>query len=215
MVLFFSQILISTTLLFIIYFSPTKIYTSFIKYTVPSYALFIVLYILLLFMELELFKIYVEKNSSKLRNGYWPIYTHILIGISLNGWYFYNKSRIFIMVYNRKIEQLSNSKKKSLDSIFLMELEGLIELAKNDDISLIPKFNAIYPDLQDKLLVLNPKLSAIEYKCCVLIFLKFTTKDIAMANHITVRSVETRKNRLRKHFALSSNTDLYQWIANI
>jgi DNA-binding NarL/FixJ family response regulator len=53
-----------------------------------------------------------------------------------------------------------------------------------------------------------------ESKLCALLKLGFTTKDIAEYNHLEVRTVQGRKNRLRKSFNIPSDTDLYIWIEN-
>ncbi|WP_313101109.1 hypothetical protein [Epilithonimonas sp.] len=42
--------------------------------------------------------------------------------------------------------------------------------------------------------------------------LNFTTKEIANYNNISVRSVETRKNRLRKLMNIPSDLDLNKWM---
>jgi hypothetical protein len=51
-----------------------------------------------------------------------------------------------------------------------------------------------------------------EFKFCALLKLEFSTKEIAQYTHTTIRSVQTRKNRFRKSFKLSSEKDLYKWI---
>ena len=62
---------------------------------------------------------------------------------------------------------------------------------------------------------LNPNMTVDEFKFCALLKLGFTTKDIAICNNLAVRSVQTRKGRLRKSFLLSPQEDLYNWINKI
>lgn len=215
---FYCQIGICVLLLFLLFNFPHKLYQHFTRYITASYLIFIILTVLYYLMEFALIDAYEIKNSTIIQQSIWIIYGHTVVVICLTGWYFHRKSGLFLRVYKQKISQIANRssmQEQDLKATFLIELADLIELAKNDDMSLIPKFNTVYPLFHDKLWALNPKLSALEYKCCILLFLKFSTKDIASSNHISVRSVQTRKNRLRKHFDLSADTDLYHWIANL
>lgn len=50
------------------------------------------------------------------------------------------------------------------------------------------------------------------HKKHLLIYLHFSSKEIAQILFIEHRSVQTRKNRLRKKLKLSANTDLYQYL---
>ncbi|WP_185194893.1 helix-turn-helix transcriptional regulator [Chryseobacterium antibioticum] len=64
----------------------------------------------------------------------------------------------------------------------------------------------------DNLLEMNSSMTSDEFKLCALLKLGFTTKDIAEYNHISVRTVQARKSRLRKSFGISADIDLYNWI---
>lgn len=214
----YCQIGICVLLLILLFYFPQRLYPHFSRYITATYVLFISLAILYYLIELSLISAYEIRNNTITQHSLWIIYGHTVVVICLNAWYHHKKSGLFLRVYKRKISQLSNRsnmQKQDPQITFLIELSELIKLAKGDDILLIPRFNTVYPLFHEKLWALNPKLSALEYKCCILLFLKFSTKDIASSNHISVRSVQTRKNRLRKHFDLSADTDLYQWIANL
>lgn len=91
----------------------------------------------------------------------------------------------------------------------------VIELAKNNDEAFLPRFNELYPHFGKSLMHYHPHLIQSEYAFCVLIFLQFTSKEIAQILFIEHRSVQTRKNRLRKKLKLSSNADLYQYLITI
>ncbi|PRB05264.1 hypothetical protein CQ046_05225 [Chryseobacterium sp. MYb7] len=45
-----------------------------------------------------------------------------------------------------------------------------------------------------------------------LLRLNFSTKEIAHYNHLTIRGIETKKNRLRKKLDIPSNEDLNNWM---
>lgn len=57
-----------------------------------------------------------------------------------------------------------------------------------------------------------PNLTESEQKLCIQIRLNLSSKDIAAANNISVRSVEMARYRLRKRLGLSPGTDLNEFI---
>jgi len=61
----------------------------------------------------------------------------------------------------------------------------------------------------------NPEMTPDEFKFCSLLKLGFTTKDITEYNNLAIRTVQTRKSRLRKTFDISSEIDLYKWIDEV
>ncbi|MDQ0064391.1 helix-turn-helix transcriptional regulator [Chryseobacterium lathyri] len=109
-------------------------------------------------------------------------------------------------------EKIINNLRAKLNRKDDMDLENLVKLAMNDDIAFIPKIKSSFPELYDNLQQINPEITSEEFKLCALLKLGFTTKDIAEYNHIAVRTVQTRKSRLRKSFAVPAETDLYKWI---
>lgn len=81
-------------------------------------------------------------------------------------------------------------------------IKCLKELARNDDESFYLKFIETFPYFNKKLLAINPNLSSTDFEYCALIKLDFTTKEIAQAKNISIRTVETKKYRLRKKLNL-------------
>lgn len=88
----------------------------------------------------------------------------------------------------------------------------LLELAKSNDSSFLSRFKEVYPFFYNKLITNYPELTTGQLQFCALLKLNFTTKEIAHYNNISVRSVETRKNRLRKQLDISSEIDLNKWM---
>lgn len=88
----------------------------------------------------------------------------------------------------------------------------LLELAKSNDSSFLSRFKEVYPYFYNKLITNYPDLTNGQLQFCALLKLNFTTKEIAHYNNISVRSVETRKNRLRKQLDISSDIDLNKWM---
>ncbi|UTX49028.1 hypothetical protein [Chryseobacterium sp. MA9] len=90
--------------------------------------------------------------------------------------------------------------------------EELITLARQSDPSFMLKFRDSYPDLYDGLLSKYPDLNLNDLKLCAFLKLNFSNKQIADYDHISVRTAESKKYRLRKKLNLSRDIDLYKWI---
>ncbi|GGG53839.1 tetratricopeptide repeat protein [Epilithonimonas arachidiradicis] len=106
-----------------------------------------------------------------------------------------------------KEEELNNLELKVNDAF-----AELLELAKSNDSSFLSRFKEVYPFFYNKLITNYPELTTGQLQFCALLKLNFTTKEIAHYNNISVRSVETRKNRLRKQLGISSDIDLNKWM---
>ncbi len=96
--------------------------------------------------------------------------------------------------------------KQKLNNAF----EEVIDLAKKNETSFLPRFREVYPEFSTNLLTHHRDLTNNEFRLCALIFLQFPSKEIAEYMFITHRSVQTNKNRLRKKLNISGNTDIYQ-----
>ncbi|MGE8554676.1 MAG: tetratricopeptide repeat protein [Chryseobacterium jejuense] len=90
--------------------------------------------------------------------------------------------------------------------------EEVIQLAKSDDPAFLPRFKEVYPDFYKKLSETYPFLTSGQLKFCALLRLNFSTKEIAHYNHLTIRGIEIKKNRLRKQLDISSFEDLNNWM---
>lgn len=101
---------------------------------------------------------------------------------------------------------------KKLDEKPKVNIGEVVLLAMDNDVAFIPLFKQAFPHFYDHMVVENPDMTIDEFKFCALLKLGFTTKDIAEYCHFTVRTVQTKKNRLRKSFNIPSETDLYVWI---
>ena len=88
----------------------------------------------------------------------------------------------------------------------------LRELAMKNDPLFLKRFEEVYYDFTKKIMKKHPDLIRSEFSLCAMIFLNFTTKEIAEYTFIQVRSVQTNRSRLRKKMQLSSSTNLDQYI---
>lgn len=78
-------------------------------------------------------------------------------------------------------------------------------MARENDESFYIKFLEVYPYFNKKLLAKNPNLTPSDFEYCALIKLDFNTKDIAQAKNISIRTVESKKYRLRKKLDVPEN----------
>ena len=92
----------------------------------------------------------------------------------------------------------------------------LVDLAYGDNsIAFYNRFKEIYPNLIPNLEKQYPQLTEQDKIFCTYLYLGFSTKEIASIENISIRTVDSRKYRLRKKCLLDSNEDLYEWIKNL
>lgn len=118
----------------------------------------------------------------------------------------------------RRKNKILNSKEhetKSLSKKLDRAFEQVVQLAKNNDPEFLTRFQEVYPEFFPALLKIEPQLLNTELKFCALLFLNFSTKDIATYTFVQPQSVQTRKNRLRKKLNITSEEDIYSWMRNM
>ena len=126
--------------------------------------------------------------------------------------------------YKKEKQQQKTTKEDLLEKeLVVNELESkindsfseLLELAKANDSSFLSRFKEIYSDFYIKLTERYPDMTSGQVKFCALLKLNFSTKEIAQCSHISVRSVEMKKSRLRKQLNIPSEVDLNNWMMNL
>lgn len=93
--------------------------------------------------------------------------------------------------------------------------EEIVQLAKTNSPEFLTRFQEVYPKFSKNLLAINPDLAASELKFSAMIFLNFSTKDIAEYTFTSPKTVQNRKNSIRKKLNISSEEDLYIWFKNV
>ncbi|WP_166925568.1 transcriptional regulator [Flavobacterium poyangense] len=93
------------------------------------------------------------------------------------------------------------------------ELANVVSLAISNDASFLFKFNELFPKFSENLLKVSPSLKSSDLTICSYIKLNFDTKEIARYGGDSVRSVESKKYRLRKKLNLTSTDDMNIFIA--
>ncbi|AQX03539.1 hypothetical protein BBD32_08325 [Elizabethkingia anophelis] len=110
---------------------------------------------------------------------------------------------------NRLKKENTNSLKPKIN------IEELVQLAQDNSPAFIPSFQQSFPYFYENLTQINPSTTNEEFRLCALLKLGFSTRDIATCSGLTIRTVQTKKSRLRNSFNLSSKIDLYNWIDKI
>ena len=95
------------------------------------------------------------------------------------------------------------------------ELKNIVQLAVNNNPSLLIKFNEFDAKFTTSLLAINPNLIATEIEFCVMLRLNFETKEIARYTKTSVRSVEGKKYRIRKKLNINSEKDINVWMTHL
>jgi len=155
----------------------------------------------------------VEEKQKSLKNKNSFLFYGILIGIVL-----VIGSIVLILIRIRRkdeILEIKEQESKVLNQRLNFAFEEIIQLAKNNDSEFYIRFEEVYPTFFPKLLSIVSDLQRSELKFCALLFLNFSTKDIAAYTFVQPQSVQTRKNRLRKRLNIPSDQNIYTWMKNI
>ncbi len=114
-------------------------------------------------------------------------------------------------IKNRKKMQKKEYEVSVLKQKLNSASEELLKLAKKNDPAFLFRFRDIYPGLIRNILEKHPDITDSELWLSALIFLNLSSKEIAECMFITHRSVQTKKNRLRKKLDISGDTDLHRY----
>lgn len=163
-------------------------------------------------LNITIEKFLKEKEEDEKKKFHYTTIAIILIVITI--------CIILLSVYkknNRYKDILIDKKNKDIDILekkLDTSYEEVIQLAINDDNLFIVKFKEIYPDFYNNLIRYYPDLNAGDLKFCALVRLNFSNKEIAQYGNMSVRTVESKKYRLRKKIGLPANTDFNKWISD-
>lgn len=157
--------------------------------------------------------LFVEEKQKLLEDKNNLLFYVILIAVasSITIIFFLNKR------VNKKNKILNVKKQETqiLTQRLNVSFEEVIQLAKNNSPEFMTRFQEVYPSFFTNLLKIEPQLQNSELMFCALLFLNFSSKDIATYTFVQPQSVQIRKNRLRKRLNISSKEDLYIWIKNM
>jgi len=147
----------------------------------------------------------------------------IIIGLSLLVLFI----TIVFLIYKRvnvKKNALLYIPKKNPEILSVMQIEiepentsvtELLELLQKNDESFYIAFLKSFPDFGAKLLNINPTMKPSDIEFCAMLKMNLDTKQIAQTKETSVKSVESKKYRLRKKLNIPSETDIYVWISKL
>ncbi|MCT2563667.1 tetratricopeptide repeat protein [Chryseobacterium herbae] len=124
---------------------------------------------------------------------------------------------IFMYFFYRK---KGKEKEKGADPIEIPAVQDndlfdqVIVLAKENNPEFLTRFNDYCPGFSEKL-VEAAQLKSSEIRFCAYLYLNFSTKDIAAYTYTSVRTVQTKKYRLRKKLNIPNDTEIYQWFRDL
>ncbi|WP_288441591.1 diguanylate cyclase [uncultured Chryseobacterium sp.] len=184
------------------------------KYIVVVFATAFILFLISHYYDFRIFRVAGTENLEFSKNQRFFTFINVFVWFGILGYFILSKHFMILKLYQKVLhgEKIMAGMREKLNRKDDIDLENLVKFAMNDDIAFIPKMKSSFPNLYDSLTEINPDITADEFKLCALLKLGLTTKDIAEYNCISVRTVQTRKSRLRKSFRISSDTDLYKWI---
>lgn len=181
------------------------------------YNVFVFLWVFILFYSVQLFDTEWSSGWEK------QIYFHereqttllqFLLLMMVNGYFIVLKNNKTQKLYRQALHaiRLQNPHAMLSADTTSVPLEKLVKLAQRSDSTFNAAFQQVFPEFYANLYQKNSDMTPDEFKLCALLKLGFTTKDIAKYNHLAVRTVQTKKSRLRKSFRVLPQEDLYVWI---
>ncbi|WP_294276368.1 hypothetical protein [uncultured Chryseobacterium sp.] len=131
-------------------------------------------------------------------------------------------SLVFVLKRNsknrkEKTKSILNEKEQELNFLKQKVDENrqyVLYLATKNDPTFIIKFKDVYSDFYEKMLSEYPQLNINDMKFIALIKLLFSNKEIATYTNVSIRTVESKKYRIRKKLNLDANIDFNEWIIN-
>ncbi|KMQ61513.1 hypothetical protein ACM46_15995 [Chryseobacterium angstadtii] len=147
----------------------------------------------------------LEEDSNKTRERNTLIYlcTGLLLG--------------FVLVYLLYIRKSRDKNIIPTDAPVVQDndlFEQVIMMAKENNPEFLTRFNDYCPGFSEKLLEVAD-LKSSEIRFCAYLYLNFSTKDIAAYTFISVRTVQTKKYRLRKKLNIPNEADIYLWLTDL
>lgn len=109
-----------------------------------------------------------------------------------------------ILQYEKSVEELEGK--------ISTPIEDVIELAKTNNPLFYSKFLLAHPNFQNNLLKINSDLNVSELTFCAYLFLGFQTKEIANYTFKSIKTIQNRKNSIRKRLNIPSSADINIWI---
>jgi tetratricopeptide (TPR) repeat protein len=160
----------------------------------------------------------LKKESQKEQEETTKYYIIILLIITTAGIILFllikayqKKQKLKDEIIDEKLSETEELKQKLSTTGF----DELSKLAMANDPFFLTRFKEIYPDFYTKLTGKYPHLSTNDIKFSAFLKLNLSTKTIAQYKNISIRTIESRKYRLRKKLDLPSDVDLNKWMMEL
>lgn len=117
----------------------------------------------------------------------------------------------------KKINKVKQKQKDIETDILRKKLDDtyheVVQLAIKSDPSFIHKFKETFSEFYTNLITENPSLNTNDILLCAFVKLNFSNKEIAEYTHVSLRTVESKKYRLKKKIGIPAELDFNKWIA--
>lgn len=147
-----------------------------------------------------------EKNRKKLTRMLFQAGSVIVLIIMTSVFFYATQQKKKNKELSKKEEE-SKELKQRINTSF----QEVTEMAKKNDPLFLTRFREVYPEFIENLLSKHSDLNNSDLALCAMLYLNFSSKDISQYTFIEHRSVQTKKNRLRRKLKLSSGSDLYHY----
>lgn len=157
-------------------------------------------------------KILIEEEKNITKSSRNKILVASIIATILLGILF---SRIAWKRRHKEIVEEANEETEQLKQQLNFAFDEVIELAKDNDPAFMVRFQEVYPVFYKTLIDQHPDLTTTDLKLCAMTYLNISTADIAKYTFVEIRTVQTRRSRLRKKINLPPDTDLYMYLNSL
>lgn len=143
-------------------------------------------------------------------------------------YYFIERKRLIVSLLRSEnednintIKMLQTENDRLLKNQFIVNnlteenIDEIMKLAQKDDPFFLDKFQFFFPDFFSKLEDMETKLILSDQRLCAMMRLNLDTKQIATYTNTTIKSVESKKYRLRKKLNIPSDVEITQWILRV
>lgn len=161
-----------------------------------------------------------QRKQKAFQNKIYGLLIFLFVGFVVKTYFmvrYYKKTKRERRKMQRENLELLKTKfeKEQLEQQLNVAFEEVVQLAKENSPEFLIRFQEVYPDCYNKLIEQFPSLQTSELKFCAMLFLNFSSKDIAEFTFVTPKAVQNRKNRLRKKLNIASDEDLNVWIQRL
>ena len=112
------------------------------------------------------------------------------------------------------VSLINSEKDKTIFSPLLNKLNRLLNDKRKDD-NYSEQFSAAYPGYLEYLTRTFPDLTTADLRLCTFLRMNLNTKETADVMGLSVRSIESRRYRLRKKLGLSKKDDLINYLISL